>query len=314
MRSLINAVPRYTQRAAAVAGNAGLTGAAIGVAILAATGVGAAAQDDPANQAPKPTLADVQHIAEAIATNKSKLQAYCELGRLHDETQQAVEDNDLEAIGVLTAKAYALEQQLGPEYDNVIDGLDKVDLSSAEGQELVIKVSANPGDSKIRQPLALLVRSKSDHPLKGAPEPLCGPASATSSLGASAINGCSRCMMRRLIRWMFRLVWCRSPMLRTHKPLTSNSRPTSFRNGSSRCFRYRPSPTRRRCANLILSTRTARHRALTRAASNENPFRTPFDALLISDPAPGLAPMISLPNFRVFLGPYAAAAFHTIVT
>jgi hypothetical protein len=55
-----------------------------------------------------------------------------ELGRLHDETQQAVEDNDLEAIGVLTAKAHALEQQLGPEYDNVIDGL----LSSAEEQEL----------------------------------------------------------------------------------------------------------------------------------------------------------------------------------
>jgi hypothetical protein len=108
----------------------------MGVAILIATTVGAAAQDDPANQAPKPSSADVQHLAEAIANNKSRLQAYCELGRLHDETQQAVEDNDLEAIGVLTAKANALEQQLGPEYDKVIEGLDLIDFSSAEGQEI----------------------------------------------------------------------------------------------------------------------------------------------------------------------------------
>ena len=30
----------------------------------------------------------------------------------------------------------ALEQKLGPEYDKVIDGLDRVDLNSAEGQTL----------------------------------------------------------------------------------------------------------------------------------------------------------------------------------
>jgi hypothetical protein len=80
-------------------------------------------------------------------------------------------------------------------------------------------------------------------------------------------------------------------MLRTHNPLTSNSRPTSFRNGSSRCFKYRPSPIRRRCANLKLSTRTARHRALTRAARYWNPARRPFDTRK-SDAATGLAPMI----------------------
>ena len=106
------------------------------VAILAATTVGAAAQDDPANQAPKPSSADVQHLADAIGGDKSKLRAYCELGHLHDETQQAVEDNDLEAIGVLTAKSTALEQQLGPEYDKVIEGLDLIDFSSVEGQEI----------------------------------------------------------------------------------------------------------------------------------------------------------------------------------
>jgi hypothetical protein len=81
-------------------------------------------------------LADVQHLAEAISGDKAKLRAYCELGELHDQTQQALEEQDAKAIDALIAKADDLEQQLGPEYDKVIEGLDQIDLSSAEGQEI----------------------------------------------------------------------------------------------------------------------------------------------------------------------------------
>jgi D-alanyl-D-alanine dipeptidase len=107
-----------------------------GVAILATTSVPAFAQDDPSNQAPKLTLADVQQLAQAISSDMSKLRAYCELGKLHDDTQQAVEAMDTKAIEMLIAKTDALEQQLGPEYDKVIEGLDQIDFSSAEGQEI----------------------------------------------------------------------------------------------------------------------------------------------------------------------------------
>ncbi len=65
--------------------------------ILAAATAAAVAQDEPVDQAPKPTLTDVQRLAEAIGGDSSKLDAYCRLGRLHDETQQAVEDNNLKA-------------------------------------------------------------------------------------------------------------------------------------------------------------------------------------------------------------------------
>jgi hypothetical protein len=106
------------------------------VSIFAGTTVVAVAQDEPTNQTPKLTLADVQHLAELISSDKSKLRAYCELGKLHDETQQAVEENDAKAIDALTAKTDAFEQQLGPEYDKVLDGLDQIDFSSAEGQQL----------------------------------------------------------------------------------------------------------------------------------------------------------------------------------
>jgi hypothetical protein len=43
---------------------------------------------------------------------------------------------DTKAIEMLIAKTDALEQQLGPEYDKVIEGLDQIDFSSAEGQEI----------------------------------------------------------------------------------------------------------------------------------------------------------------------------------
>ena len=108
----------------------------IGVAILAATTLGAGAEGEPADQPPKPTLTDVRHLADEIAGDKSKLESYCSRGKLHDEMQQAVENNDLHAIDALTERINTFEQTLGPEYDRVIDGLDQIDLNTAEGQHL----------------------------------------------------------------------------------------------------------------------------------------------------------------------------------
>jgi hypothetical protein len=94
------------------------------------------AQDEPGNQAPKLTLADVQHLAEVITGDKSEILAYCGLGGIHDQLRHALDNQDAKAIDALIAKADALEQQLGLEYDKVIEGLEMIDLSSAEGQEI----------------------------------------------------------------------------------------------------------------------------------------------------------------------------------
>jgi putative transposase len=53
-------------------------------------------------------------------------------------------------------------------------------------------------------------------------------------------------------------------MLRTHNPLISNSRAMSSCKRPLRCLKYAESPIRRCCADLKLSRRTARCRALTR--------------------------------------------------
>jgi hypothetical protein len=108
----------------------------IGVAIFAGTTIAAVGQDEPTNQTPKPTLADVQHLAEMISGNKSKLRAYCELEKLHDETRQAVEYNDTNAIAAVAAKTNDFERQLGLEYDKVLNELDQIDFSSDDGQQI----------------------------------------------------------------------------------------------------------------------------------------------------------------------------------
>jgi hypothetical protein len=41
------------------------------------------------DQAPKPTLADAQKVVQMISNDESKLQTYCELGKLEDETAKA---------------------------------------------------------------------------------------------------------------------------------------------------------------------------------------------------------------------------------
>ena len=94
-----------------------------------------AQNDDPANQAPKPTLADAQKVVQTISSDKTKLQAYCELGKLQDQIEKAEEGNDTKAVDALVAKADALGHQIGPEYLRIVEGLEEVDPNSAEGQK-----------------------------------------------------------------------------------------------------------------------------------------------------------------------------------
>ena len=108
------------------------------VAIFATAPIVVFAQkDDPANRPPKPTLEDAQKVVQAIGNDKNKLQAYCDLGKLQEQMEEAEEQNDSKAIDALIAKADTLERQVGPEYEGIVEGLDRVDPNSAEGQKFV---------------------------------------------------------------------------------------------------------------------------------------------------------------------------------
>jgi len=106
------------------------------VTIFAAAPIVASAQKKAlTNQAPKPTLGDAQKVVQTISSDKTKLQAYCELGKLADQMMKAEEGNDTKAVDALAAKAEALGRQIGPEYVRIVEGLDEVGPNSAEGQK-----------------------------------------------------------------------------------------------------------------------------------------------------------------------------------
>ena len=84
-----------------------------------------AQEDDLTNQAPKPTIADAQKLVQTISSDKTKLQAYREIGKLQDQMEKAEEKNDTKTIEALGAKVDNLEQQVGPDYARIMDGLSR---------------------------------------------------------------------------------------------------------------------------------------------------------------------------------------------
>ena len=92
-----------------------------------------AQSDKPNAQSSKPTIEDAQKLVETIGGDKDKLKAYCEIGKLHEQLDNAEEKGDAKEFEALVAELDSLEQQMGPDYIRVTDGLGDVDPNSAEG-------------------------------------------------------------------------------------------------------------------------------------------------------------------------------------
>jgi hypothetical protein len=93
-----------------------------------------AQQNGPAAKAPKTNMADVQKLVQTINADKAKVQAYCDMGKVLAQMDQAEQKKDTKAAKALGAKADGLAQQLGPDYKRVMDGLEDLDPNSAEGK------------------------------------------------------------------------------------------------------------------------------------------------------------------------------------
>jgi hypothetical protein len=87
------------------------------------------------SKAPRPTLADVQKVAQIISADKTKLQAYCQSKKLYDQIGAAYKKNDTKTADALNKQADALVSKVGPEYEKLMDGLEQVDQNSSEGKE-----------------------------------------------------------------------------------------------------------------------------------------------------------------------------------
>jgi hypothetical protein len=97
----------------------------IAVVVASCAGFPAFAQShEPDNPTP-PTIEDVQKLVQTIRGDKAKLKAYCELGDLYEQLEKAQEKNDTKEFDVLGAKIDSLEQQVAPDYRQIMDGLEK---------------------------------------------------------------------------------------------------------------------------------------------------------------------------------------------
>jgi hypothetical protein len=95
-------------------------------------------KDEPATKAPMRTVEDAQKLVRTISSDRAKLKAYCDMGKLQEQMDQAEQNNDHEALEILDAKIDSLSQQIGPDYVNIMDGLD----ASCRPASLLTKVEA----------------------------------------------------------------------------------------------------------------------------------------------------------------------------
>jgi hypothetical protein len=97
--------------------------------------IAVAETDEPHNQTPKPTIAEAQKLVETISGDPAKLKAYCDLSKLEEQMDNAVRERDEKVLSSLVAKMDGLQDDLGPEFKKVSDGLEGVEPNSAEGRK-----------------------------------------------------------------------------------------------------------------------------------------------------------------------------------
>jgi hypothetical protein len=82
------------------------------------------------------TKADAQKVVQIISADKAKLAAYCSLGKLGEQMDQAEQKKDQKKVDDLGKQMEALSQKIGPEYANLMAGLEGLDENSPVGKDI----------------------------------------------------------------------------------------------------------------------------------------------------------------------------------
>ncbi|MEP7031143.1 MAG: hypothetical protein ABI830_09445 [Pseudolabrys sp.] len=85
---------------------------------------------------PKPTKADAAKVIKMVSADKAKTATYCEIVKLGEQIEQADQKKDTKKVEELAQKADDLGGKIGPEYVALIEGLQEMDPSSKDGQEI----------------------------------------------------------------------------------------------------------------------------------------------------------------------------------
>ena len=81
-------------------------------------------------------LAVAQKVVKTISGDNAKTQTYCDIGKLGDQIQEAEKKNDMNKIDELNSKMGGLATNLGPEYVELMSGLEDMDPNSKEAKDI----------------------------------------------------------------------------------------------------------------------------------------------------------------------------------
>ena len=90
--------------------------------------------------------ADARNLVGIIATNKAKIQTYCQIEDLTEQLDQAVEKRDTKTAKALVERIAELNKKMGPDFAALVDIEKHADLNSRDGQEIA-SIVASLGES-----------------------------------------------------------------------------------------------------------------------------------------------------------------------
>ena len=111
----------------------------VAILVIATVPVCAQAQNP---SAAKLTRADAQKVVKIISSDKAKTRAFCDIGKLGVQIEDANEKRDGKTADELSQKMKELEKKLGPEYVALMDGLQDIDPESDDGVDIQAALAA----------------------------------------------------------------------------------------------------------------------------------------------------------------------------
>ena len=87
-------------------------------------------------------VAAAQKVVKTISGDKAKTQAYCDIGKLGDQIEEAEKQNDMRKIDELNSKKQELVTKLGPDYVELMGGLEDIDPASKEAEDVGVALAS----------------------------------------------------------------------------------------------------------------------------------------------------------------------------
>ena len=81
---------------------------------------------------------DAQKVVSIISGDKAKTQTFCQMEILGNQIDEAILKQDTKKAAELAQKLTELEKDLGPEYLALVESLRSMDLTSKDGQEIML--------------------------------------------------------------------------------------------------------------------------------------------------------------------------------